>query len=246
MRYRKVLLKKYVSAGYSNQHSTEHKHIIEDYRKNRAFFKYNYIDLIPNNKNISILEIGVGFGQFIKFLKEYGYEFVKGVDASSEVVEFCINKNLNVTLVEDFIEFFKNINDKYDVIIANDILEHFTKDELIDLLTNLKKRLKAGGSIIGKVPNASNIFTGSHLRYIDYTHELSFTETSLRQLFLALGYKYCIIREPKLFVFYKNPFNYIGIFLTKLLKMIQILIHRLNGNFSVHIVSNTILFKFTK
>ena len=244
MKYRKTLLKKYVSVGYSSQHSTER--MIEDYRKNKTFFKYNYLDLIPNNKNVNILEIGVGFGQFMKFLKDYGYKSFKGVDASREVVEFCINDNLNVMLAEDFVEFFKNVNDKYDVIIANDILEHFTKDELIDLLTNLKKCLNKGGSIIGKVPNASNIFTGSHSRYIDYTHELSFTETSLRQLFLALGYKYSVLREPKLFVFYKNPLNYIGIFLTKLLKMIQILIHRLNGNFSVHIVSNTILFKFTK
>jgi 2-polyprenyl-3-methyl-5-hydroxy-6-metoxy-1,4-benzoquinol methylase len=244
MNYRKTLLKKYVSTGYSSQHSTER--MIEDYRKNKTFFKYNYLDLIPNNKNVNILEVGVGFGQFMKFLKDYRYKSVSGVDASSEVVEFCINENLNVTLAEDFVEFFKNINDKYDVIIANDILEHFTKDELIDLLTNLKKCLNKGGSIIGKVPNASNIFTGSHSRYIDYTHELSFTETSLRQLFLALGYKPCVIREPKLFVFYKNPLNYIGIFLTRSLKMIQILIHRLNGNFSVHIVSNTILFKFTK
>ena len=210
------------------------------------FRKYNYTHLLPKAKNIASLEIGTGFGQFMKYMIEIGYNNVEGIDASKQIVDFCLDQKLKVKYVEDFISYFEHCKNKYDLIVANDILEHFSKEELTGLLININKCLNPGGVIVGKVPNASNVFTGSHSRYIDFTHETSFTDTSLKQIFSATGYTASEIRESRLFVFYWNPLNYLGLIGTYLLKNLQLAIHKLYGNFSVSIVSNTIIFKFYK
>ena len=245
--YRKIILDKYISSFYEGIHSNLPRFSLGgELNKYFIIYKHNYSFLLPKDSKASILELGPGMGQFLEFLKYNGYKNVKGIDGSIQIANHCKKQGLVVEYVQSFTEFLKDKSGFYDTIIANDILEHFKKDELFDLLSAMKETMRPGGYILGKVPNASACFMGTHTRYIDFTHELSFTEQSLKEIFYALGFSKVEIFEHKLFCYYYNPLNYIGIILTFALKYLQIIIHRLNGNFGTKIVSANLIFKAIK
>jgi SAM-dependent methyltransferase len=74
-----------------------------------------------------------------------------------------------------------------DAIVALDVIEHFTKPELCRLTAEVARVLKPGGRWIIHCPNGESPFAGA-VRYGDFTHELCFTQHSLRQLLHAYGF----------------------------------------------------------
>ena len=74
-----------------------------------------------------------------------------------------------------------------DVIVAFDVIEHFTKDELLPFLDQVQRVLRKGGKWIIHVPNAEGPF-GSRMRHWDFTHELGFTRTSMIQMLKSSGF----------------------------------------------------------
>jgi hypothetical protein len=69
----------------------------------------------------------------------------------------------------------------------NDVLEHIPKPDIVPTLEALRVALTTGGTLLVKVPNAANAF-GLVARYLDFTHEIAFTEHSLRQVLVAAGF----------------------------------------------------------
>lgn len=245
--YRTAILNAYLSAGFYKMQNNipfiRPKYIEKIFSK---IIKYNYFNLLPKKKEIKILELGPGTGHFINFLKKNGYKNIESIDGSVEVVKYLNNNGFIAYLTENFSDFLNKQREVYDVIIACDIFEHFTKEELFALIINIHKALKPSGCIIGKVPNASSCFLGSHTRFGDFTHELSFTEHSLEQIFTSAGFSKVELFEKKLFCFFYNPVNYLGLIGNFILKYIQIFIYRINGIYNTTIVSSDIIFKITK
>lgn len=235
--YRQPLLEAYLTNGFKEMVLSLPK--LPKY----TFYKYNFGALLPKDKNIKILELGPGIGEFMQFLKNEGYSNIKGVDGSNEVVRHCQSLGLNVSCCAEISSFFNDPTERnYDLVVANDILEHFSKEELWKLLGSVKKSLKQGGCLVGRVPNASSCFLGSHTRYLDFTHELSFTEHSLKQILCAWGFTQVGVYAPNYFCYYLNPLNYIGIAGTSILNLIQLVIHRINGHFDTRLFSSNIIF----
>ncbi len=73
------------------------------------------------------------------------------------------------------------------MVIVFDVIEHFTKSELIPLVDEVQRVLKPGGRWVIHVPNGESPF-GNRVRFGDYTHEQAFTRTSLGQLLVASGF----------------------------------------------------------
>jgi hypothetical protein len=73
----------------------------------------------------------------------------------------------------------------------NDVLEHIPKHKTVSFLMAALKAIEPGGNIVINVPQASG-FTSLFCRYIDFTHEMLFTEMSLKQVLLSAGF--CNIR----------------------------------------------------
>jgi predicted TPR repeat methyltransferase len=110
-------------------------------------------------------------------------------------VKFAKSKGLPVVL-GDGVTFLEN-NKGFDLIILTDVVEHMKKDELLGLLRRSYEALVPDGHIIIRTPNASSIF-GCYGRYIDFTHEISFTEQSLRQVLLATGFENVKLTDTKI------------------------------------------------
>jgi SAM-dependent methyltransferase len=93
-----------------------------------------------------------------------------------------------------------------DVIILHQVLEHIERDEIIPTLENLFSLLKPGGFMSVAVPNASSILGGFSFA-IDFTHLISFSEYSLRQVLELASFERVEIVQhpPKLFFSARKP-----------------------------------------
>jgi len=129
-----------------------------------------------------ILELGCGIGGFLYFLKKNGCENFLGVDNSEEQLSICKKYVTTKVVNEDVLSFLKNHNHKYDLIVLLDLIEHLGKDKIIQFIELLYKTLNVNGRILLRTPNMGSLF-GLRSRYIDFTHEVGFTEESIKQIF---------------------------------------------------------------
>ena len=95
---------------------------------------------------------------------------------------------MNVILA-DLVNYINSLkNNSLDLLIVFDVLKHFTKNELSDLINECYRVLNQGGKVICHTPNAESPF-GFHMREWDFTHEIAFTRESIAQLFLSHGFR---------------------------------------------------------
>ena len=148
---------------------------------------------LPKNKNAACLDLGCGPGNMLYLLSKEGYKNNCGVDVSPEqiVVAKRINPNVICADVKDYLGRFR---ENFDLITAFDLVEHFQKEELLDLLKTIKEALKPGGILIIQTPNAESPWGLMH-RYHDFTHELAFDPHSLRHILIIEGFTNFEARE---------------------------------------------------
>ncbi len=156
----------------------------------------NYLmKVLPKNLDANILDIGCGFGQTLKSLREKGYKNLKGIDINDESISQCKKINLDVTKVEDITSYAAAADKKYDFIIMSHVLEHIEKDKMIDTLKAIKSLLSAQGKYCVMVPNAQSN-TGSYWRFEDFTHHYLFTSGSLLYVLKAAGFTQIEFIDP--------------------------------------------------
>ena len=142
----------------------------------------------PSDKSSVILDIGCGHGAVIHFGKQAGYNNITGIDGSSEQVDAAKQLGIEDVSQCDLIDYLNRLPPaSLDCVIAFDVIEHFTRDELIDLIDLVNKVLKPGGRWIIHTPNGESPFSGRML-FGDFTHETLFTRTSLNQVLLSSGF----------------------------------------------------------
>lgn len=153
-----------------------------------ANYDWNYKKYLPTDKNSRILDLGCGLGQFLSWLETNGYHNYLGVDISQQMLDLC-QKNISgqVEKINSIAEFLADKKEAYDLIVLNDVIEHLLKPEIIADLEKIRAALKPNGQLIVKTNNLAAI-TGSRLRYEDFTHQVGFTEHSLKQALKIAGF----------------------------------------------------------
>jgi 2-polyprenyl-3-methyl-5-hydroxy-6-metoxy-1,4-benzoquinol methylase len=142
----------------------------------------------PADRSARILDLGCGCGALVHFAREAGYLNVKGIDISPPQVDAAAR--LCITGIEqgDLYSYLAHTpTSSVDVVIAFDVIEHFTKDELVAFVDDVFRVLSPQGRWIIHAPNAESPFGGA-VRYGDFAHEQAFTRTSLEQLLRASGF----------------------------------------------------------
>ena len=186
--YRENIYKKYLSSQYLMVNIHILQKIRDAYERMSYCYEYWYSKFLPINKNSKILDIGCGMGHFIHFLKKKGFTNYLGIDISPEQVEFVKKFVTDKVLLADAFKFLKDVENEYDVIVMNDVLEHIPKSHIVNLLMLVRKALKGNGVVFIKTVNAANPFN-LRGRYIDFTHEVAFTEHSLVQVLKMAGFR---------------------------------------------------------
>ena len=142
----------------------------------------------PADRRSTILELGCGHGALIHFARREGYVNIRGVDRSPEQVGAA--RRLGIEGVEEgdlLTTLAVQADESLDVVVAFDVIEHFTRDELLGFVDQVHRVMRPGGCWIIHAPNGESPF-GGRIRYGDLTHELVFTQKSIGQLLLSSGF----------------------------------------------------------
>ena len=142
---------------------------------------------LPQKKDAKILDLGCGSGNFIAWLEKLGYADTKGVDISEEQIERGKSRGIKNLILADAKEFLRGREHQFDVIFARDFLEHFPKEEVLELSSLIHRALKEKGYLVGQTLNGESLLAG-RLLFSDLTHETAFTWRSIRQLCLVVGF----------------------------------------------------------
>ena len=182
------------------------------------FYKNNYLKYIPADKNVKILIISCGPGYFVDMLHRQGYKNILGIDSDSVKVKPGIERGLNckVERAFEFLNYNLDKNDKYEIIIAEQEINHLSKDELLEFLELCRNNLNSGGLLIVHSLNGANPITGSEALAQNFDHFFTFTEYSLTQVLELSKFKNVKVFPLNLYVFYNNPFNYAAMLVDKL------------------------------
>ena len=178
--YRKKLYRDYITPGSAPT-------LMEIERRFPIWDAY-YKDYLPRNKSASILDIGCGSGGFIHYLRSSGYRNSSGIDISGAQISVAERLGISGGSQGDFRSARESSPSGYDAVFARDVIEHFSKDEVLDILSLIYGSLLPGGVCIIKTANAESPFWPRY-RFGDFTHESSFTRTSIETILRLTGFQ---------------------------------------------------------
>jgi 2-polyprenyl-3-methyl-5-hydroxy-6-metoxy-1,4-benzoquinol methylase len=141
---------------------------------------------LPTNRAARVVDLGCGYGAFLLWMRERGYENLRGIDLSQEQVDLARELGLDCVEVEDLFTALSQERD-VDLITMFDVIEHLTRSEAISALTTIAQVLSPGGTLILRTPNVDAAL-GTVLSYGDLTHELHLNKTSVLELFATLEF----------------------------------------------------------
>ncbi len=183
--------------------------IEKGYGRFAKFYLRNYFKYISPKVTDKILVVSCGPGYMLDVLNKKGIGQVLGIDSDAEKVAWARQKNLNARVANAF-EYLRNTDEQYDMIIAEQELNHLTKEEIISFLRLCRERLNNGGMIVVHSLNGANPVTGPEALAQNVDHYNTFTEYSLKQLLEHSGYREMKVFPLQLYIFYENPLNVIG------------------------------------
>lgn len=146
---------------------------------------------LPPDRSAPILDVGCGRGYALQDLAALGHTALAGIEPDAGQAAFARAQKLDVTAVQDTTQFLSDRPRAYAVILLMDVLEHLPREAQPVLLRAIAGSLKPGGRLICSVPNAASAIHDYWL-HNDYTHQWSFTATSLEFLLEECGF--CAVR----------------------------------------------------
>lgn len=148
---------------------------------------------LPSSHDAHLLDLGCGAGELLSALKASGYRNVVGVAAGPQQAALAEKRGLSI-ISADLRDYLRSTDQSFDLVLAFDVIEHFGKDEVLDLLDLIQARLTPGGSLILQTPNAASVWAAEY-RYGDLTHELLFTPGSLASTLHLASFRDIQVRE---------------------------------------------------
>lgn len=142
-----------------------------------------------------VVDLGCGTGELCWLVHYHGAREVIGVNLSQDEINFASPHVPAKFVNQDIVSFLAQQPDEScDRIFALNVLEHLSKDELVQILDESVRCLRDGGQLVAIVPNATSPFA-CMTRYWDITHQLAFTPSSVKQLMRLCGFAEAEFRE---------------------------------------------------
>lgn len=176
--------------SYTSTHVNHRKGeaALERFRSEFPVWQKHFGHLLPPNRQARILDVGCGRGGMVYWLNQLGYQEAEGVDLSGEQIQTARRLGISNVRQADLTRYLHDRLASYDTLILRDVVEHFTREQILEVLQLCRAAIRPGGTVIVQVPNAESPFFG-RIRYGDFTHELAFTSSSITQLFNVLGFE---------------------------------------------------------
>jgi 2-polyprenyl-3-methyl-5-hydroxy-6-metoxy-1,4-benzoquinol methylase len=203
-----------------------------------AYYRANYLPHLPVDRNTRILVISCGPGYLLKTLTDQGYRSVCGIDSDPAKIAIALRHKLPCHVDHAF-EFLSEHPGGFDVIVPEQELNHLTHAETIEFLQLCRAALRPGGRVFVYAMNGANPLVGSENLSHNIDHFYNVTEYSLEQLLKLGGFDKIRVLPLKLYVFWTNPLNYVGLAFTTLLEFAMRAVFALYGK-KVRILSKKI------
>ncbi len=214
------------------------------FRSFAAYYRANYLGRLPQDRNASILVVSCGPGYLVSMLREQGYVNVLGIDSDPVKIGHARRHGLPCETARAF-EYLAGRTSVYDVIVPEQELNHLTLDETIEFLVLCRAALKPGGQVIVYAMNGANPLVGSENLSHNIDHFYNVTEYSLQQILQLSGFANIRVFALKLYVFWKNPLNYVGLAATSIIELLLGALFALYGK-KVSVLSKKIAASATK
>lgn len=146
----------------------------------------NIVEVGKIKKNHSILEIGCGWGGFIKYIEQNIGSNVTGITLSGKQYNYISNQKLNNSLVK--LQDYRNIKNKFDRIVSIEMFEAVGKKNWDTYFKKLKECIKDKGKIILQIITISEENYDYYCQSKDFIQQYVFpggmlpTKNSLKQL----------------------------------------------------------------
>lgn len=158
--------------------------------KHKHIKRYDRVFWYPAKccREMAVLEIGCGTGNFLQYLHFKGVTKITGVDHDTTVENFIHPSVRPHFKAIDIFDYLKDRppEQKFDRIVLFDVLEHFDHHDGYNLLFQLAQILANDGQIVVQVPNMASPWGAQH-QFGDLTHKAAYTPNSMRQLALSSG-----------------------------------------------------------
>jgi 2-polyprenyl-3-methyl-5-hydroxy-6-metoxy-1,4-benzoquinol methylase len=202
------------------------------------YYRQNYLPRLAQDKNAKILVISCGPGYLVETLAKHGYVNVLGIDSDPDKIQHAKEHDLNCQAAEAFSHLDAHRNN-YDIIIPEQELNHLTISEQIEFLKLCRAALHDDGTVIVYGLNGANPFVGAENLAHNIDHFNTFTEYSLQQILELGGFRDINAFPLKIYVFWRNPLNYVGLFITGLFELVFRIMFKLYGK-NVKILSKKV------
>lgn len=146
-----------------------HRVLMADFEREKVL---GFVLSLVSESNEKVLDVGCGYGRYLKSLKAKGLNVV-GVEKNESIVSHNRSAGLNCLSVKEFVE----TDDQFDLIIMSHIIEHFPPEALKDFLDGYLDRLKVGGHLIIATPLMSPYF------YDDFDHVKPYHPAGIMMVF---------------------------------------------------------------
>lgn len=173
------------------------------------FYRANYLSRLSTDRSAPVLVISSGYGYFLDLLRQEGFTDVLGIDSDAEKISAAQSRGFACRQARAF-EHLEAADQRFEMIVCEQEINHLTKRELVQLLKLSRSRLRPGGRIIVHSLNGANPITGADALAQNFDHQHTLTEYSLRQVLKLCGFRDVEVFPLDLYVFWTNPLNYVA------------------------------------
>jgi len=134
-----------------------------------------------------LLDVGCGSGEFVKQMRDLGWDAVDGIDSDPKAVEAC--KTANIPNIHN--ARMSEIRGPYKYLVLNHVIEHFSDPKVF--MGDMLRLLENGGVVLVKTPNSLSLMSrifGRYWRGIESPRHMNvFSIASLDALFRSYSFK---------------------------------------------------------
>ncbi|OOV18397.1 bifunctional 2-polyprenyl-6-hydroxyphenol methylase/3-demethylubiquinol 3-O-methyltransferase UbiG [Flavobacterium sp. LM4] len=200
------------------------KHSIEEYHQlQKGIIRIGYnrkriIKSIITKHTQNVLEVGSGIGLIGMYLKRFNNLSYYGLELDEKTHQRALS--LGVNSVNGDFSKMETFNEKFDVIMMWEVLEHLQDLQLFFQLA--KERLNTKGVFVFSVPNFAKIDNYRNAKDKIYqsgppVHLNFFTKESLKEVLNWYGFDYVMIKEKKFPYFNFKSLNFYKMFFNSLI-----------------------------
>ena len=120
-----------------------------------------YKDILEDNKNSEILDLGCGVGADTLYLIERGYNVLSCDFSKSALKSVKDNIPNSKTMYLNMVENFPIDDETYSLIIADLSLQYFNNKDTIHIMNEIKRILKTDGILLARVASINDFNFGA-------------------------------------------------------------------------------------